>query len=111
MRLRMSREQAQAILFGIAVMKGCRSIKRAAIYGYCYQHHPDQLRELTRPALIGTAYLVKLALDGIPPQQWLSLLYEFTDGMSEELEATLLRVGHVEGWINRQAALTHIAKY
>lgn len=106
---------------GVAASKGCGSAMRVAPIGYFYQTQPEKLKEVAHasgiithghPAAIAAslaaAYLVKLALDGVHPRDWFAPLLQFTDGISDEFDAAILRVGHVEGWTNRSAALAHI---
>lgn len=115
---------------GIASSKGCGSAMRVAPLGYLYQHQPERLREVAHlsglithghpaavAASIGAAYAVKLALDGVPPETYLARMLAFTDGISEDYDRALLRVGHVltlgseahamrhigEGWVGEEA--------
>ena len=63
------------------------------------------------PALVassGAAYLVKLALDGVTPQHFLRMVYEFSAGASEDFEQALRRVGQVVNWGDEIAAMRHI---
>jgi ADP-ribosylglycohydrolase len=108
---------------GIADSKGCGSAMRVAPIGYLYQHNPARLREVAEasgvithrhPAAVAAsvagAYLVKLALDGVPPEEYLRRVLAFTDGISDEFDAALLRVGHVLAWVNEEEALDHIGQ-
>lgn len=108
---------------GIADSKGCGSAMRVAPIGYFYQHDSARLKEralaiglithghpAAQAASIAAAYAVKLALDGIAPGEWLRLIMAFTEGISEDFDAALRRLGHVEGWGNRVAALAHIGE-
>jgi ADP-ribosylglycohydrolase len=108
---------------GIAHSKGCGSAMRVATIGYLYQHHEAKLREVAdmsgiithghpaaRAACIAGAYLVKLALDGVPPDQYLQRVMHFTDGISHEFDQAILRVGHVLAWGDQEMALTHIGE-
>lgn len=79
-------------------------LKRVA-EGCCQITHPNS-EQVART--IAMAYLVKLALEGLPPDEWLSHVLAFIDGLSETLEGALLRVGHVIGWASPAAALGHI---
>jgi ADP-ribosylglycohydrolase len=108
---------------GIAESKGCGSAMRVAPIGYLYQHDPQRLRAVAEasgiithrhPAAVAAsvagAYLVKLALDGVQPEEYLRRVLAFTDGISIGFDTTLLRVGHVLGWVNEDEALDHIGQ-
>jgi ADP-ribosylglycohydrolase len=108
---------------GIVASKGCGSAMRVAAIGYLYQHDTARLREVAEasgvithrhPAAIAAstagAYLVKLALDGTAVTDYMQRTMSFTDGISDEFDAAILRVGHVMGWPNEEAALDHIGK-
>lgn len=108
---------------GLLNSKGCGSAMRVAPIGYLYQHDESRLRELAQAssvithrhpaavaASIAGAYLVKLALDGIPPADFMRLILAFTEGISDEFDAAVLRIGHVLGWTNEEAALDHIGQ-
>jgi ADP-ribosylglycohydrolase len=108
---------------GIAESKGCGSAMRVAPIGYLYQHDSQRLRAVAEasgvithrhPAAVAAsvagAYLVKLALDGVQPEEYLRRILAFTDGISVEFDTTLLRVGHVLGWVNEEEALDHIGQ-
>jgi ADP-ribosylglycohydrolase len=110
--------------------KGCGSAMRAAPIGYLYQHHPWKLKEVAHAsgicthghptadvASIGAAYLVKLALDGVTPERMIPELLAFTDGISNEWDDAILKVGRClaredeekalvslgEGWVGEEA--------
>ncbi|MBC7812312.1 MAG: ADP-ribosylglycohydrolase family protein [Burkholderiales bacterium] len=108
---------------GIAGSKGCGSAMRVAAIGYLYQHDEAELREVAvasglithgHPAAVaasvGAAFLVKLALDDVPPQEFARRLLTFTDGMSDEFDGAILRIGHTLGWVDEEAALKHIGE-
>lgn len=108
---------------GIAVSKGCGSAMRVAPLGYYFQHDPDSLRDVARAsslithghptalaASIGAAYLVKLALDGVPASMLLNRLFVFTEGLSDEFDQALRRVGQVLGWGDEVAAMRQIGE-
>jgi ADP-ribosylglycohydrolase len=108
---------------GLVHSKGCGSAMRVAMIGYCYQYDPDRLREVAQSsslithrhptaiaAAIAGAYAVKLALDVVPISRMLSSIMQFMDGMNEELDAALYRVGHVGAWSDEEAALDHIGQ-
>ncbi|MBN1105481.1 MAG: ADP-ribosylglycohydrolase family protein, partial [Deltaproteobacteria bacterium] len=84
---------------GVARSKGCGSAMRSAPIGYLYQHDPDKLMEVAHAtgicthghpaadaACIGAAYLVKLALDGVKPENMLQDLFSFTAEISTEFD-------------------------
>lgn len=108
---------------GIVQSKGCGSAMRAATIGYFYQHDEARLRQVAyssgiithgHPAAIaasiGAAYLVKLALDGVPVEQFMPRVMQFTDGTSDEFDQAILRVGHGLGWGSEEMALKHIGE-
>ncbi len=103
--------------------KGCGAAMRVAPLGYFYQFYPDMLYRVAdataiithnhptaRAAAIAAAYLVKLALDGVSPEAYLRKVMTFTDGLSDELDYALLRVGHVLAWNDEESALNHIGQ-
>ncbi len=106
---------------GVAASKGSGTAMRAAAIGLLYQHDVARLREVAiatslithrHPAAIaasvGAATLVKLALDGAPVESYLRALMDFTDGLSDEFDGAILRVGHTLGWTDERGALKHI---
>ena len=108
---------------GVVDSKGCGSSMRVATIGYLYQQDADQLRQVAlnsgiithahptaKAASIGAAYLIKLALDGVPIEQWMAKLIAFTDGMSDEFHEAILRVERVLSWDNEVSALNHIGQ-
>lgn len=108
---------------GVAGSKGCGSAMRVAPIGYLYQDDQEKLKAVAlasgiithghpaaQAASIAAAYMVKLALDGVHPSAWFAPLLHITAGISDEFDQAILRVGHVEGWINRDAALKHIGE-
>ncbi|MBN1431048.1 MAG: ADP-ribosylglycohydrolase family protein [Anaerolineae bacterium] len=101
--------------------KGNGSAIRVAPIGFLYQHDPDKLREVAHAtgiathqntasdaAAIAAAYLVKLALDGIPPDDYIEHTLAFTQGLSSEFDEAMQRVGHVIEWTDELGAITHI---
>ena len=101
--------------------KGNGAVIRVAPIGFFYQNDPDKLREVavatglathnnevSNAASIGAAYMIKLALDGVPPDQYVNLIREFTRDTSEEFDDWLLRIGHVAGWGDEFAATNHL---
>lgn len=108
---------------GLIESKGCGSAIRVATLGYFYQHDPERLKtvaiatsQITHrhptalAAAVAAAYLVKLALDGVKPADYIRQTLAFTEGMSDELTYALLRIGHVLGWTNEEAALEHLGQ-
>ena len=108
---------------GIARSKGCGSAMRAAPIGYLYQHDPEKLREVAHAtgicthghptadaACIGAAYLVKLALDGIQPNEMISLLLSFTDGISKEFDVAVLKIKECLNWEDEEKALNYLGE-
>jgi ADP-ribosylglycohydrolase len=108
---------------GLIDSKGCGSAMRVATLGYFYQHQPDRLKmiaiatsQITHrhpaalAAAVAAAYLVKLALDGVPADEYIRQTIAFTEGISHELTYALLRIGHVLGWSNEEAALDHLGQ-
>lgn len=103
--------------------KGCGTAMRVAGLGYLYQHDEERLRTIaiessrithSHPAAlaaaVAAAYLVKLALDGVQPSEYLGQVMQFAEGMSDELDYALLRVGHVLGWGSEEQALAHLGE-
>ena len=108
---------------GLDHSKGCGSAMRVAAIGYFYQHDETRLREVASSssvithrhptaiaAAVAAAYAVKLALDGVPVGQFIPRIMQFTDAMSDEMDAALYRVGHVGAWADEEAALQHIGQ-
>lgn len=107
---------------GLPESKGCGSAMRVAPLGYIYQHDAERLRILAAAssrithlhptavaASVTAAYWVKLALDGTAPESFIRQTLDFVAGMSDDLDAALLRIGHVMGWGDSDAAIRHIA--
>ena len=108
---------------GIVNSKGCGSAMRVATIGYLYQDDESRLREVAEasglithghPAAVAAstaaAYAVKLALDGVSVAEYLPRIMAFTDGISQEFDAALYRVGHAGAWMDEEAALDHIGQ-
>jgi ADP-ribosylglycohydrolase len=108
---------------GIKDSKGCGSAMRAAAIGYYYQNDEARLREVAHAvgfathqhpaadaAAIASAYLVKLALDGVHPNQFSQKVMAFCAGISDEFDYAILRVNHTTGWTDTNAALKHIGE-
>lgn len=108
---------------GFIESKGCGSAMRVAPLGYLYQHDEARLRQVAMAssqithrhptaiaATVAAAYLVKLALDQVPTTVFMSRVYDFATGISDEFDLAILRVGHVLGWANEDLALDHIGQ-
>ncbi|MBN1313031.1 MAG: ADP-ribosylglycohydrolase family protein [Anaerolineae bacterium] len=101
--------------------KGNGSANRVAAVGYLYQHDPDKLREVahatglathrhpaSNAAAIAAAYLVKLALDRVLPDDYIEYTLKFTEGISDEFDEAMRRAQHVIEWTDELGAITHI---
>jgi len=103
--------------------KGCGSAMRAAPIGYIYQNDPEKLKEVAHAsgicthghptgnaACIGSAYLVKLALDGVKPEKMIPALLNFTSGISDEFDKAVLKVNECIDWNDEEEALQYLGK-
>lgn len=103
--------------------KGCGSAMRVAPLGYLYQHDPARLKEVAAAsamithrhptaiaAAVGAAFAVKYALDGVPIDRLVYEVHEATNGINDEFSDTLLRIGHVGGLSDEEAAMRHIGE-
>lgn len=101
--------------------KGCGAAMRVASIGYLYQDNPSRLKEVAASsatithrhptaiaAAVGAAFAVKFALDGVPIDGLIHEVDEATRGISDEFSDTLLRIGHVGGLADEEAAIRHI---
>ena len=108
---------------GVPDSKGCGSAMRSAPIGYLYQQHPEKLREVAHAtgicthghptadaACIGSAYLVKLALDRIETKDMISQLLKFTSGISSEFDQEILKVEECLGWVDEEKALEYLGE-
>jgi len=108
---------------GIARSKGCGSAMRAAPLGYLYQNDPEKLKAVAHAtgicthghptadaACIGAAYIVKLALDGIQPNEMISLLFSFTEGISREFDEAVLKIKECLDWKDEEKALNYLGE-
>lgn len=106
---------------GVRDSKGCGSAMRSAAIGYFYQDDPEKLMQVARAsglcthghpaadaACIGAAYLVKLALDGINPELFVSELLAFTEGISKEWGDAITKVERCLGWEDKERALDYL---
>jgi ADP-ribosylglycohydrolase len=104
-----------------SLTKGNGSAIRVAPIGFAYQADPGKLREIAHAtgiathahpasdaAAIAAAYLIKLALDGVPPEEYIRQTLAFTDGLSGEFDDAMLRIGHVQEWTDEYAAITQL---
>ena len=108
---------------GVACSKGCGSAMRSAPIGYLYQNDPEKLKEVAHAtgicthghptadaACIGAAYLVKLALDGLPLEKMIPELLSFTEGISDEWDEAILKVEKCLDWEDEEKALRHLGE-
>jgi ADP-ribosylglycohydrolase len=108
---------------GVAESKGCGSAMRAATIGYYYQNHPERLKEVAHATgicthghptadagCIGTAYLVKLILDGTEPDRLIETTLEFTAGISKEFDTAILKVRECLEWKDEEKALFYLGE-
>lgn len=106
---------------GLLTSKGCGSAMRVATIGYLYQRDPSRLVDVARAsslithrhptaiaASIAAAYLIKLALDNVSPEQFPARILAVTDGISEEFDRAILRIGHVMSFGSEERALKHL---
>jgi ADP-ribosylglycohydrolase len=106
---------------GVKDSKGCGSCMRVAPVGYFYQHAPAELRHVAQAqgtlthrhptadaACIGAAYLVKLAIDDVPPADYTARVLKFAGGVSDEFDAAIQRAEQVLAWPDVEAALATI---
>ena len=108
---------------GVEGSKGCGSAMRVAPIGYLYRDHPEKLKEVAKAtgicthrhltadaACIGAAYLVKLALDGVSPDQMIPKLLSFTKGISEEFDEAIQKVEECLNWEDEEKALNYLGE-
>ena len=115
---------------GLKGSKGCGSAMRVAPVGYLYQHDEARLRAVAHATGFAThqhpaadaacqaaAYLIKLALDGVPPAEWFLQVLEFCAGISDEFDTAIERAAGAlrqsddsqamarvgEGWVGEEA--------
>jgi ADP-ribosylglycohydrolase len=106
---------------GVKDSKGCGSVMRVAPVGYFYQNSPEQLKTIARAqswlthrhpaadaACVGGASLIQFALDGVAPEEFPARVLAVTEGLSDELDAAIRRIGHVLAWSDEESALGHI---
>ena len=108
---------------GVAGSKGCGSAMRSAPIGYLYQHDAEKLKQVAHAtgicthghpaadaACIGAAYLVKLALDGIPPESMIPDLLSFTEGISGEWDEAILKIEKCLDWGDEEKTLSFLGE-
>ncbi len=108
---------------GVPDSKGCGAAMRVAPIGYFYQDNPVRLKEIARATAIcthghrtstaasaGAAFLVKLALDGILPENMIPKLLDFTSGMSKEFDHAIKKVEECLDWIDEEKALAYLGE-
>ncbi|MFX0196222.1 MAG: ADP-ribosylglycohydrolase family protein [Candidatus Hodarchaeota archaeon] len=108
---------------GIARSKGCGSAVRSAPIGCFYQRDSEKLREMAHAAgicthghpsadaaCIGTAYLVKLILDGEQPEDLIDKLIGFTAGISSEFDESISKIKNCLTWSDEEKALSYLGQ-
>ena len=108
---------------GVAESKGCGSAMRSAPIGYLYQHDAEKLKQVAHAtgicthghptadaACIGAAYLVKLALDGITPENMIPDLISFTEGISDEWDEAISKVEECLEWEDEEKTLSFLGE-
>lgn len=101
--------------------KGCGSVMRTAPIGFFYRDRPERLKEFARAvglvshahptadaACLGAAYAAALAARGVPLEEWLARIGDFTRGVSAEFDALLARVGEAAAMEDERAAVGRI---
>jgi ADP-ribosylglycohydrolase len=101
--------------------KGNGSSIRVAPIGYVYQYDTRRLKEVAHAtgiathahpasdaAAIAAAYLIKLALEGVPPADWPNAVMDFASGISDDFDAAMLKIGQVSQWTDENTAINHI---
>ena len=108
---------------GLATAKGCGSAMRVSGIGFLYQQDPQRLREVAHhsglithghpiadAAAVAAAYLVKLALDGVEPHNFVNETVRFVGDISDEFNDALSLIQPVEGWVNEELAIENLGK-
>jgi ADP-ribosylglycohydrolase len=103
--------------------KGCGAAMRVAPIGYLYQHDLPKLRRVAaasaltthhhptaRLAAVAAAFLVKLALDRLSPEDLLPALELETHNQSEDFDQALARLEDALEMDSQEAALMHIGE-
>ena len=108
---------------GVERSKGCGSAMRVAPIGYLYQNNATKLKEVAHAtgicthghptgeaACIGAAYLVKLALDRVPPNDMIPEVLSFTQGISTEFDEAVLKIEKCLDWEDEEKALAYLGE-
>lgn len=103
--------------------KGCGAAMRVAPIGYLYQHDLPRLREVAAATALAThrhtaaelgavagAFLVKLALDQVPPTDFVPWLQKETQGRVADVDQALSRLEQAFQMSDPTAALAHIGE-
>jgi ADP-ribosylglycohydrolase len=103
--------------------KGCGAAMRVAPIGYLYQHDLPKLRRVAAASALAThhhpgaqlgavaaAFLVKLALDHLPPEEMLPALELETHGHVQEFDQALGRLEESLDMTSPDEALAHIGE-
>jgi ADP-ribosylglycohydrolase len=103
--------------------KGCGAAMRVAPIGYLYQHDLPKLRRVAAASAMAThhhptaqlgavaaAFLVKLALDRLPPEDLIPALELETHSLTLDFDQALTRLEEALEMTAPQAALNHIGE-
>ena len=103
--------------------KGCGAAMRVAPIGFLYQHDLPKLRQVAAASALVThhhpaaqlgavaaAFLVKLALDRLPPEEMLPALELETHGQVPDFDQALTRLEEALEMTSTDAALAHIGE-
>jgi ADP-ribosylglycohydrolase len=103
--------------------KGCGAAMRVAPVGYLYQHHLPKLRQVAAATALTThhhpaaqvgavaaAFLVKLALDRRPPEEFIPALELQTHGQVQDFDLALERLEQALEMDSETEALAHIGE-
>jgi ADP-ribosylglycohydrolase len=103
--------------------KGCGAAMRVAPIGYFYQHNLPKLRRVASASALAThhhptaqlgavaaAFLVKMALDHLPPEDMLPPLELETHGQNLEFDLALARLEEALEMTSPDTALAHIGE-
>ena len=103
--------------------KGCGAAMRVAPIGFLYQHDLPKLRQVASASALVThhhpaaqlgavaaAFLAKLALDRLPPEEMLPALELETHGQVRDFDLALARLEEAREMTSPDAALAHIGE-
>jgi len=103
--------------------KGCGAAMRVAPVGFFYQHDLPKLRQVAAASALAThhhptaqlgavaaAFLVKLALDGVPPEDMLPALELETHGQAQDFDEALVRLEAALEMTSSEAAMAYIGE-